>query len=142
MALRELPLSLPMFCIAFGFVAFALSNGDRPNPAEYPHAAERLTELVVIVALTGAGLKLDRPLDWRSWGLTWRLLGVAMPLSILGIGAIGYWGLGLGLPAALLLGGGAGADRPGARLRRAGGAAALGGRGRGALHPHRRGGAE
>ena len=105
MALRELPLSLPMFCIAFGFAAFAFSNGDRPNPAAYPHSAERLTELVVIVALTGAGLKLDRPLEWRSWGLTWRLLGLAMPLSIFGIGAIGYWGLGLGLPAALLLGG-------------------------------------
>ena len=104
MALRELPLSLPMFCIAFGFAAFAFSNGDRPNPAAFPHAAERLTELVVIVALTGAGLKLDRPLAWRGWGLTWRLLGLAMPFSILGIGAIGYWGLGLGLPAAVLLG--------------------------------------
>jgi sodium/hydrogen antiporter len=105
MALRELPLSLPMFCIAFGCAAFALSAGDRPVPSDYPHAAERLTELVVIVALTGAGLKLDRPLAWQGWGLTWRLLGVAMPLSILGIGAIGHWGLGLGLPAALLLGG-------------------------------------
>ncbi|MBL6078932.1 cation:proton antiporter [Belnapia sp. T18] len=104
MVLRELPLSLPMFCIVCGFVAFAYSTGDQPVPADYPHAAERLTELVVIVALTGAGLKLDRPLDWRSWNLTWRLLGLAMPLSILGIGAIGYWGLGLGLPAALLLG--------------------------------------
>jgi NhaP-type Na+/H+ or K+/H+ antiporter len=104
MVLREVPLSLPMFCIACGFAAFGLSTGDTPNPAVYPDAAERLTELVVIVALTGAGLKLDRPFAWRTWRLTWRLLGVAMPVSILGIACIGYWGLGFGLPAALLLG--------------------------------------
>jgi NhaP-type Na+/H+ or K+/H+ antiporter len=104
MVLRELPLSLPMFCIACGLVAFGLSNGDTPDPMTYPHTAERLTELVVIVALTGAGLKLDRPLAWQTWRLTWRLLGVAMPLSILGIACIGYWGLGFGLPAAVLLG--------------------------------------
>ena len=104
MVLRELPLSLPMFCIACGFAAFAFSTGDQPDPLAYPHTTERMTELVVIVALTGAGLKLDRPLAWHTWRLTWRLLGLAMPLSILGIGAIGYWGLGFGLPAALLLG--------------------------------------
>jgi NhaP-type Na+/H+ or K+/H+ antiporter len=105
MALRELPLSLPMFCIAFGFTAFSLSVGDTPNPMAYPRTAERLTELVVIVALTGAGLKLDRPLGWRSWALTWRLLGFAMPLSILGIALVGHWLLGLGAAAAVLLGG-------------------------------------
>ena len=48
-----------------------------------------------IVALTGAGLKLDRPLAWRTWGLTWRLLDIAMPLSILGITLVGHWLLGL-----------------------------------------------
>ncbi|MBL6458093.1 cation:proton antiporter [Belnapia sp. T6] len=105
MALRELPLSLPMFCIAFGAATFALSNGDTPNPVTYPHATERLTELVVIVALTGAGLKLDRPLCWQNWRLTWRLLGIAMPLSIAGIALIGHWWLGLGAAAAVLLGG-------------------------------------
>ena len=41
---------------------------------------ERATELVVIVALMGAGLKLDRPLGGRSWALTWRLLAITMPL--------------------------------------------------------------
>lgn len=105
MVLRELPLSLPMFCIAAGYGVFALIGGDTPNPLHYPEAAERLCELVVIVALTGAGLKLDRPLAWREWSLTWRLLGIAMPLSILGIGLVGHWLLGLGAAAAVLLGG-------------------------------------
>ncbi|MBK1656821.1 cation:proton antiporter [Paracraurococcus ruber] len=104
MALKELPLSLPMFCVAFGYVAFTLSGGDTPSPLAYPAVTERLTELVVIVALTGAGLKLDRPFGWRRWALTWRLLGIAMPLSIAAIALLGHWLLGLGAAAALLLG--------------------------------------
>jgi sodium/hydrogen antiporter len=104
MALRELPLSLPMFCVAFGFAAFGLSSGDTPSPVLYPEVTERLTELVVLVALTGAGLKLDRPFGWRTWSMTWRLLAFAMPLSILGIALVGGWLLGLGVAAALLLG--------------------------------------
>ncbi|MFC7541261.1 cation:proton antiporter [Siccirubricoccus deserti] len=99
-----MPLSLPMFCVAFGYVAFSLSTGDTPNPLRYPNVAERLTETVVIVALTGAGLKLDRPFHWGNWALTWRLLIVAMPLSILGIALIGHALLGLGVAAAVLLG--------------------------------------
>ncbi|TPG56852.1 sodium:proton antiporter [Roseomonas nepalensis] len=104
MALRELPLSLPMFCVAFGFLGFSAAGSDYPLPTVYPEVTERLTELVVIVALTGAGLKLDRAFDWRSWSMTWRLLGIAMPLSIVGIALIGGWFLGLGLAAAILLG--------------------------------------
>jgi hypothetical protein len=72
MLLKELPLSLPMFCVGFGWATFALSVGDLPVPLAYP-------ELVVIIALTGTGLKLDRPFGWRSWSLTWRLLAIAMP---------------------------------------------------------------
>jgi NhaP-type Na+/H+ or K+/H+ antiporter len=71
---------------------------------EHPNTTERLTELIVIVALMGAGLKLNRPLGWRSWITTWRLLGITMPLSIAGIALLGWWLLGLTPAAALLLG--------------------------------------
>lgn len=104
LVLRELPLSLPMFCIAAGAAAFALAPGEAPHPLAYPKVTERLTELVVIVALTGAGLELDRRIGVRAWASTWRLLAVAMPLSILAIAAIAHWGVGLSLAAALLLG--------------------------------------
>jgi NhaP-type Na+/H+ or K+/H+ antiporter len=104
MMLRELPLSLPIFCVGCGYVAFGFSGGEFPDPLRHPATTERLTELVVIVALTGAGLKLDRPLGWRRWAMTWRLLAVAMPLSILGIALLGGWLLGLGVAASLLLG--------------------------------------
>jgi NhaP-type Na+/H+ or K+/H+ antiporter len=52
----------------------------------------------------GAGLKLDRPLSWHGWASTWRLLGIAMPLTILGIALLGWTILGLGIAAAVLLG--------------------------------------
>ena len=43
---------------------------------------QRVSELVVIASLFGTGLKLDRPLTWRSWSGVGRLLVVAMPLTI------------------------------------------------------------
>jgi sodium/hydrogen antiporter len=58
----------------------------------------------LIVALMGAGLKLSRPLGWRSWAITWRLLGLAMPLSIAAIALLGSGLLGLTAASALLLG--------------------------------------
>ena len=63
-----------------------------------------MTEIVVIVALMGAGLKLDRKIGWRRWGTTWRLLGLAMPLTIAAITMLGHWILGRGMGSALLLG--------------------------------------
>jgi NhaP-type Na+/H+ or K+/H+ antiporter len=105
LALRKLPLSLPIVCIGIGAAVFSLpSVGLRPMPMDYPHIAERFTEFIVIIALMGAGLKLDRRFSWRKWRVTWRLLAITMPLSIAVIALIGGWGLGLSWIAALLLG--------------------------------------
>jgi len=105
LALKKLPLSLPIICIAIGAAVFSLpAVALRPSPLAYPQVAERLTEFIVIIALMGAGLKLDRSFSWRRWGVTWRLLAITMPLSIAAITAIGGWGLGLSWVAALLLG--------------------------------------
>ncbi|HET6519425.1 MAG TPA: hypothetical protein VFG47_06345, partial [Geminicoccaceae bacterium] len=84
--LRRLPLSLPIVCVLFGMALFSVpGTGAEPDLVGHPHITERLTEMIVIVALMGAGLKLNRPLGWRSWMSTWRLLGITMPLSIAGI---------------------------------------------------------
>ncbi len=104
-ALARLPMSLGIICVALGIVVFssgALSFD--PDPRTWDTVTERLTELVVIVSLMGAGLKLDRPLGWRRWGSTWRLLGVAMPLTIAATAWLGVAGLGYSLAMALLLG--------------------------------------
>lgn len=104
-ALKRLPLSLPIICIAIGAGIFLLPGvAFSPLPMAWPKVTERLTEFVVIIALMGAGLKLDRPFAWARWSVTWRLLAITMPLTILAVTAIGGLGLGLSWTAALLLG--------------------------------------
>jgi NhaP-type Na+/H+ or K+/H+ antiporter len=106
MVLRRMPLSLPILCIAIGMLLAWSPYPLLPlfNPLENRQFTERMTEIVVIVALMGAGLKIDRPIGWRRWQTAWRLLGVAMPLTIGAIALLGHWILGLGLASALLLG--------------------------------------
>jgi NhaP-type Na+/H+ or K+/H+ antiporter len=65
---------------------------------------EHLSEVVVIVALFGVGIALDRPFGWRRWATTWRLIALAMPLTIAATALLGTSLLGLAPAAALLLG--------------------------------------
>lgn len=105
LALRRLPLSLPIVCIGLGAAIFSLPQVNlRPLPVAFPEVTERFTEFVVIMALMGAGLKLDRIFHLQHWAVTWRLLAITMPLSIIAITALGGWALGLPWPVALLLG--------------------------------------
>jgi NhaP-type Na+/H+ or K+/H+ antiporter len=103
--LSNKPLSLPMVLLSLGFAAFALPLGlESPHPLEYGKLTERLTELGVIVALMGAGLKLDRPPGWRAWMSTWMLLAITMPLTIAAAALLGWWVLGFVPATAVLLG--------------------------------------
>jgi NhaP-type Na+/H+ or K+/H+ antiporter len=103
--LEHQPLSFPIIYVGLGFGLFAFIPGlPVIDPIENPYVTERLTELVVIISLMGAGLKIDRPFSLKRWSATWRLLGIALPLTA-GIMALLAWQfLGL-LPAtAILLG--------------------------------------
>ncbi|QND46059.1 sodium:proton antiporter (plasmid) [Rhizobium lusitanum] len=106
LALRRMPLSLPICCVVIGMLLpwSPLAPLPRMNPLDSRELTEHLTEFVVIVSLMGAGLKIDRPLGWRRWMITWRLLGIAMPISIGAIALLGWGILGLGVASALLLG--------------------------------------
>ena len=99
------PMTLPIVCVALGFFLFASNvfTAD-PSPRTWDTLTERMTELVVIVSLMGAGLKLDRAVGWRRWGTTWRLLAIAMPLTIATTAWLGMVGLGFPLAMALLFG--------------------------------------
>ncbi|MEZ5155932.1 MAG: cation:proton antiporter [Solirubrobacterales bacterium] len=65
---------------------------------------EHVSELAVIIALFGAGLKLDRAFTWRAWSGVARLLLIAMPLTIAGVALFGTGVMGLSLGAAVVLG--------------------------------------
>ena len=102
---RELPLSVPMVLLLLGgLVGLFDIAAPIPDLHERPQLTERVTEFVVIVSLMSAGLKLDTRFGWRRWAVTWRLLAIAMPLSILGIALTGWAVLGLVPASALLLG--------------------------------------
>lgn len=104
MVLKEAPLSLPIVCIAIGAAAFwFFPEVPVPHlPAKLP-LVEKMTEFVVIISLMGAALKIDRKVGWRRWITTWRLLAIAMPLTIAALWASGYALLGLSGASALLL---------------------------------------
>ena len=103
--LKRHSLTFPMVYVTLGLLLYALPlQLPDPDPFEYSVTAERLTELVVLVALVGAGLRIDTPFGWRRWSPTWRLLGLTMPLCILAGAWLGHQLLGLGLASAVLLG--------------------------------------
>jgi NhaP-type Na+/H+ or K+/H+ antiporter len=103
--LNRAPISMPMVFVGAGIAVFALFPGvPTPDPIRFETATVHLTELVVIISLMGAGLSLDRPIGWRRWASTWRLLAITMPLSVVVVALLGGWLLGLGAAAAVLLG--------------------------------------
>ena len=93
-----------MVLVTAGAVVFALPWMPDVDPREHLVLTEHLTEFGVIIALLGAGLKLDRPIGLHRWGTTWRLLGVSMLLTIAGTAVLGWAVAGLAPATALLLG--------------------------------------
>jgi len=99
------PLSLPVVLLAFGAVLFVLPfDLISPDPRAHIEFTERITEFGVIVALMGAGLKIDRPFGWKTWSSTWRMLAIAMPITIALTAVLGTTLGGLSAVSALLLG--------------------------------------
>lgn len=98
------PLSLPMVLVAAGALLFALPGMPDVDPRDHLLLTEHLTEFGVLIALLGAGLKLDRRMGLRRWSTTWRLLGVSMILTIAGTALLGWAVAGLAPATALLLG--------------------------------------
>ena len=101
--LERLPLTLPMLAVGAGYLAF-LFTPDLAAPQAHPRIATVLLEVVLIVAVVGAGLSIDRRFSWRGWASAWRLLVIVMPLSIAALAALGWGLLGLPLGVAVLLG--------------------------------------
>src|SRR6476660_361437 len=101
--------AMVLLVLGMGIGLLPLPEGMRLDPVAIRPQVERVTEFTILVALMGVGLAIDRSFDWRSraawaaWSPTWRLLALAMPLTIASVALLG-WGLGLAPAAALLLG--------------------------------------
>jgi NhaP-type Na+/H+ or K+/H+ antiporter len=110
-ALERAWLSAPVILIALGGAIglMPLPENFVVDPVDQRTTIVHVTELTVLLSLMGVGLALDRPLSlrrrsgWAAWSATWKLLGIAMPLTIAGVFLLGWWGLGIAAAPALLL---------------------------------------
>jgi hypothetical protein len=74
------------------------------DPREASRIWELTSEIAVIVALFGTGIRIDNLASYRRWRPTIRLLVLAMPLTIAGVAFLGYAFAGMTLAGAILLG--------------------------------------
>lgn len=100
-----IPISLPILQVILGIiVGYFWITLSFLNPLENGVVIEKLTEIVVLVSLVGAGIKIDTPIIWRLWRPTVRLLLITMPIGIFAMAVMGYYAFGLSMGAAILLG--------------------------------------
>jgi NhaP-type Na+/H+ or K+/H+ antiporter len=93
-----------MVFLGLGVLVFTLVDDlPTPDPLAHPAITTHLAEVCVLISLMGAGLALDRPLGWRRWRNTWRLIGLTMVASIAVVTVLAGALLGLGLAGAVLL---------------------------------------
>ena len=103
--IARLPLSAAMLYLGAGVAIGPLGLGLlRLDALKNTVLLERLTEVAVLVSLFTAGMKLELPLRDRRWRIPVQLATVSMLVTVAAITALGVFGLGLPLGAAVLLG--------------------------------------
>jgi sodium/hydrogen antiporter len=103
--LERLPLSTSMLYLAAGLAVSPLGlDLLAADPHKHTLLLERLTEIVVLVSLFTAGLKMSPGLTDRRWLPPLRLAITSMALTVLGVAAIAYALLGWSVGACVLLG--------------------------------------
>ncbi len=102
--LAEYPLSYPILFVAGGWLLYQLPVAlPDPLPLHQPTLTMHLTELCVIVALTGTGLKIDRRFSLRGWRLPLRLIWLTMVMTITVVAFIAWHWASWPLATALFL---------------------------------------
>ena len=99
------PTASPLL-ILFGVISFFIvpELATSLDPRQQSRIWELASELAVIVALFGTGIRIDDLSTYRRWQPTVRLLMIAMPLTIAATALMGYAFAGMTVAGALLLG--------------------------------------
>ncbi len=74
-----------------------------PDPLWELEFGKIVSEVIVIISLMTAGLKIGTSYTWKDWKKPLSLIAITMPLFMLAVFAIGHFLLGLNGPVALLL---------------------------------------
>lgn len=92
--------------IIFGAIGFSLVPGMPAaiDPRENPKLWEYASEIAVIAALFGTGLKIDKIYSFTRWRPTIQLLVIAMPLTIFAVALLGYFVGAMTIAGAIMLG--------------------------------------
>lgn len=102
--LKVYPLSYPIVVVAIGLLAYVFPLPlPSPKPLDHPEVTTHLSELCIIIALTGTGLKIDLPFSPKTWVVPLRLVILTMPLSIALMALTAWAWLGLAPASALLI---------------------------------------
>ena len=76
-----------------------------PDPLHHADVIGRVAEVALLISLFTVGLRMGVPIFDRRWMVPLRLAFVSMAITVGLIAALGMWGLGLPMGAAVLLGG-------------------------------------
>ena len=103
---KKTGISYSLFYLSAGVILYSFFPDNLPNPLPQFNktAVLHLTELIVIISLMGAGIKIDQRFSFKKWALPLRLVFIAMVLCIVVTVAYGYFILEFTLSAAVLLG--------------------------------------
>lgn len=102
--LKDYPLSYPILFVIAGWLLYQLPIPlPDPSPLQHPELATHLTELCVIIALTGTGLKIDRRFSLRGWRLPIRLVWLTMVVTIAVFSVVAWSWAGWPMASAMLL---------------------------------------
>jgi NhaP-type Na+/H+ or K+/H+ antiporter len=101
----KLRISYPIIYVLAGIILYLLFSGlPNPNPLTHQRFTLHFTELIVIISLMGTGLKIDEPFKLKTWLVPFRLVSIAMVLTIGVVAVACHYYLAFDWPTSLLIG--------------------------------------
>jgi NhaP-type Na+/H+ or K+/H+ antiporter len=102
--LKKKYISAPIIYLIIGALVYAATFTLTLSPLDHLEEIKHITEFVILVALANAGLRIKKPFKWHTWKNAFRLLVIAMPITIVAATFIGWWVVGFAPATALLFG--------------------------------------
>ena len=103
--IQRSPVTSSMIYLAVGLlVGPTVLNLFHFNPLKQSALLEILTEVVVLISLFSAGVKMPTPFKFKRWQNPILLASVSMAITVLLVAAFAYYYLGLPIGACILLG--------------------------------------
>lgn len=97
-------ISAPIIYLVIGSIGYFFYMKYDVKPLDHLDIIEHVTEFVILIALTNTGLKIKNPFKWKTWKYSFRLLAIAMPLTIIAAAYLGWYIAGLAPATAILFG--------------------------------------